>query len=1052
MAELKDYIELIDNFILNTRESILYLAVNQTLMNIIPDCFNESYRIMDLRRDMSPMKPFSTLVKEMDLPDSAVEDELYSLQKDAFVSFLKDGLCRERADVIFEQEFLYERNMMQDSMARLVSKYGTKNYIFMNAQYIFEEGFETIKKLEKMSLDSRLIFCFDSVNSELVSDGVRTFLEHISNRRNFLHIIVNEDAEDLSDRRNYLNPQTYRHSATFSEIKDFHLIWKSLRNYRLTLSYDQASSFCTWLASSLQNFTFTHAQKRKLYQQMAQVQYEAGNPDEAVLYLNNIIDYQNDDELETWAYYYMARVFSKKKSNSVAQKYAVLTQKKLLSKKDDPLYALSMMIEYYVMNRVKSANLVQKYMESLDALEKCRLYNNYVATAVKIPWELVERQERHGEVFSIFDKCFKYSRQMGNRHLYSSVLHWKGIVLSHSGRRDEAFEHFNETNRLRTEIGEIQPLLAIRNGLSYESLNRGLYLKAYNTVNEVVEKLYQVKDFSTIVDTLKSLSYGIFFTRHFDLADRFFAIISHFLNMFKLTNSANNSFLPSMNDILIYRSLIDLHNGDYIHAKMNYLTMSQNNLNVASVDRPLLRLIKAIILVQEGKVSEAHAEFDLGVREFVEKDENQEHKIVFMYFEYAKHLSRTGRDVDSRRYLDVGFSLARRHRFTYYTKNKTSVSVSDYLNGAEKIEPVKINVQFLFEKAEKDKILNVLHGRIHEYQFLNKIRSYNSDSTGVKKYLEKVCSAVLEYTMAQGVFVAECQMGVWKKLYSQGSAGGASGEDFLDEKSFLAVLNGAKGTEVCQIFYDSSSEVYYSNISKYDFEGGIIIVPERLGLFDSEILETLGIALTNIQAQLVMVRQNEHLLFVSSTDQLSLLKNRHSLQEHLTMESERIDRFLMRKKVLIHCTIGFIDLNNFKYYNDTFGHNAGDLMIRCFSNLLKQTLRKIDFIARYGGDEFVIVMSDTSLVEGKRVYGRLFEGLKREKFFVPHLRDFLKNDELEIPEEKLINFSMGLCSNLDMEDPADLVSVMDCADKALYYAKENNKGSLAVWCDVKDFI
>ena len=607
-------------------------------------------------------------------------------------------------------------------------------------------------------------------------------------------------------------------------------------------------------------------------------------------------------------------------------------------------------------------------------------------------------------------------------------------------------KYLDECNRLRTEIGETGPLLAIRNGLAYESLNRGYYIKAYNTVNEICDLLYKVKDFSTIIDTLKNLSYAIFYTRHFEAADSIFSTIMYFLKLFALTSSANNSFLPSVNDILIYRSMVALDSNDFIHAKMNYLTITQNSINIASVDKPLLHFIRAVLLLEEKNYDESVKEFQEGPEEFYELNENQEHKVVFMYFEYAKYLSRFGYEEESKAVLEEGFKLADKFDFNYYTRNKKSITLKDYLDGVQQIEPVKISIQFLVEKAEKDKLLNQLHGRIHEYQFLNKIRSYNSDSTGIKKYLEKVSSAISEYTMTKRIIIAENVNGSWKRLFSISQ----TGEKPLQDSIISDLFSKALSHDDCQLFYDQDLEVYVSNLSKYDFCGAIIIVPGQLGLLDSETINILNISLTNIQAKIVMVRQNEHLLFVSSTDQLSLLKNRHSLEEHLSTESERISRFFSRKKVLLQFTIGFIDLDNFKYYNDTFGHAAGDYFIKLFAALLKVTLRKIDFVARFGGDEFVLVMSDTNIEEGKRVYSRIQEGLEKADFFISYLKDFLKRDKLDIPKNRYLGFSMGLCSNQDLEDPADLSKAVDFADKALYYVKQHEKGDVAIWSDVKD--
>ena len=215
-------------------------------------------------------------------------------------------------------------------------------------------------------------------------------------------------------------------------------------------------------------------------------------------------------------------------------------------------------------------------------------------------------------------------------------------------------------------------------------------------------------------------------------------------------------------------------------------------------------------------------------------------------------------------------------------------------------------------------------------------------------------------------------------------------------------------------------------------------------------MNTINIALSSIQSQVVIYKQEEHLMIMSSTDQLSRLKNRHAFQECISLESERIRRYQQRKDTVIQMAVGFIDLDNFKYYNDTFGHNVGDLLIKSFSNLLRDTCRKIDFISRYGGDEFVIIMVDTNASEGERVYQRLNEKLESLNFFIPQIKALLKDDNLEIPREKYLGFSMGISTNHDVPDCDNLDQVVQYADKALYYSKEHCKGSVTVWADIKD--
>ena len=181
-----------------------------------------------------------------------------------------------------------------------------------------------------------------------------------------------------------------------------------------------------------------------------------------------------------------------------------------------------------------------------------------------------------------------------------------------------------------------------------------------------------------------------------------------------------------------------------------------------------------------------------------------------------------------------------------------------------------------------------------------------------------------------------------------------------------------------------------------------------------------------------------------------MLNNRHALQKQLLVDGDRIRRYAKRKSTKIQVSIAFMDLDNFKYYNDTFGHNAGDLFITCFAKLLKNTCRQVDFISRFGGDEFVVVMTDTNETESCRVYERLKEALAKEEYFIPQLRNLLGVNTLEIPSNRYLGFSMGICTNYDIEDASDLNAVLKNADKALYHSKETCKGTCTIWSDIKD--
>src|SRR5205085_7620259 len=86
------------------------------------------------------------------------------------------------------------------------------------------------------------------------------------------------------------------------------------------------------------------------------------------------------------------------------------------------------------------------------------------------------------------------------------------------------------------------------------------------------------------------------------------------------------------------------------------------------------------------------------------------------------------------------------------------------------------------------------------------------------------------------------------------------------------------------------------------------------------------------------------------TDGLTGLKNHRAFQEKLAEEFERSCRQNLPLSLLL------LDVDKFKHYNDTYGHPAGDQVLKMVAALLGETVRPADFVARYGGEEFVILL------------------------------------------------------------------------------------------------
>jgi diguanylate cyclase (GGDEF)-like protein len=155
-------------------------------------------------------------------------------------------------------------------------------------------------------------------------------------------------------------------------------------------------------------------------------------------------------------------------------------------------------------------------------------------------------------------------------------------------------------------------------------------------------------------------------------------------------------------------------------------------------------------------------------------------------------------------------------------------------------------------------------------------------------------------------------------------------------------------------------------------------------------------------------------------DPMTQLLNHAAFKERLKIELSRAAR------TRTSLVVGVLDIDFFKKVNDTYGHPAGDAVIKSLARLLKQRLRQDDVVARYGGEEFGIVLPDTDLLSAKV----LLDGL-RESF-------------AELPQGAgaqsfHVTLSCGLAAFPALTEPGDLV---ESADQALYAAKQGGRNQV----------
>ena len=153
---------------------------------------------------------------------------------------------------------------------------------------------------------------------------------------------------------------------------------------------------------------------------------------------------------------------------------------------------------------------------------------------------------------------------------------------------------------------------------------------------------------------------------------------------------------------------------------------------------------------------------------------------------------------------------------------------------------------------------------------------------------------------------------------------------------------------------------------------------------------------------------------MSIKDHLTGLYNRRVIEDFYEIEKNRINRSESNLSLLI------IDIDNFKKINDIFGHNTGDFVLKEFSKILRKSTRNIDIIARWGGEEFLILCPHTKACDNDIIGNRILSDVRSFSF----------------TDVKSLSASIGIVNIKKDEDFKDAIKR---ADDLLYKAKHSGK-------------
>ena len=238
-----------------------------------------------------------------------------------------------------------------------------------------------------------------------------------------------------------------------------------------------------------------------------------------------------------------------------------------------------------------------------------------------------------------------------------------------------------------------------------------------------------------------------------------------------------------------------------------------------------------------------------------------------------------------------------------------------------------------------------------------------------------------------------------------------------------------KGAEQILWLYPALTTVFYMLSAHFAAVVGIIclvatfiiIYPDINSLYLLTVAATA--AITFVFSYAFSLKMHKKAYFFrneSETDPLTGLGNRRALDSKLAEITKKI-----KTKSLTSCSLLLLDIDNFKNINDTFGHKCGDQVLEAFANVLLKGIRGKDSAYRFGGEEFVIILTNTALDGAVTLANNLLKDIEMTQW--------------EMLEDKVLTSSGGVAELDGSEAAYDGISR---ADRALYEAKNAGRNRI----------
>ena len=1044
-------------------DSGLYIIIHDTNTNFFNDCTStnyDNYSYTSFKTVInSPFRPFFSVLNEFFNSEEKLDElfeavELYPIHREIFKSYLLTGIAM-RSEPILPFDYSYEESRLYDGFYKIFN-YMSKDKPFTLILDNFNLASYSIVKWvswlisNRTEIDFRLILILDNYNyvtpkfqntfddilQQLELQGSTLNLAKKFNPRKPVNINFDDSNIDyLSVANNYYELFSLEYSLYY---------------YKKHLSYLKEN-----------RNAYTHEKYCEITIRIGTIHFLLKEYDKAC----EQFDMLQSFSLEIGnAYYRLVSIQKLAIINILTKNYktAETLAKQSFNLANELNIDICLMetynILFWINEKVKYRSTITRYKfeEDFIRLTKKYDYNNMLAYFLTHTFNSISYAKPEDQQSQYNFEGHEIAKKLDNQNCILSAHLKTALVYAVRGYYDTSIQYYKKIEPILLDLKDYFRLAQTNNGIGYYSLTTQQYEKANEYYSAALENLKNSWDFDEICITLLNSGLNALLAYNYSLADKIFN------NLLKIMTLLDLDRLRLTTKTRIF-GIIGLNNYYLGNLYKTYSSLSKMKLN--SLDTTtnigkddddeffLFNFIQGLVSRNDENFEEAMSYFKQA-NQYALKLEGSL-KCLYPRFlnEYIVLLKLAGNFDTADKMLEKAF--------TYCKKNKLNYSLSVLEDSS--FEHVSLSNSVLehtwvIDAAKNQASINKLNNRIDEINFLNLFQENLSTQNEFDKALKSSMTLLQNHFSLDGYLICLFNESEYDNENRDNHLIYSSIDKRIINDNYFILSNLIESNTNILTFSKDDKHSYSEFVNAY---GEIIGAPihslmhipivknnaivgayicftsTTLRLFNNESKLTsdsshiIEIAVKQLFESLTRIKGQRKLLEIAHTDMLTGLDNRQNFYSRLSNIV-----FDSNSKVC-NLTLFYIDLDNFKYYNDTFGHKIGDSVLIWFGEILNTATPSFITPIRYGGDEFLILLQDSTKATITGIADAIYYKLSAANGFIDKISRKLQKP-IVIPEEKHLSCSMGIVST-DLYNGCNIVDFVDAADNAMYEAKKLGK-------------